>query len=48
MFAYFETSIIRNGHWVQMVTLKFMLKLQFFDQRELQQSQDALSTSEQQ
>lgn len=41
-------SIIRNGHWVQMVTLKFMLKLQFFDQRELQQSQDALSTSEQQ
>lgn len=33
-----ETSIIRNGHWA-----KFMLKLPFFDQRELGQSQVTLS-----
>lgn len=38
------TSIIGNGHWIPMVTSKFMQKLQFFDQRELQQSQVALST----
>lgn len=39
-----ETSIIGNGGWSEMTISKFTLKLQFFDQRELQQSQAALST----
>lgn len=39
-----ETSIIGNSDWSEMAISKFMLKLQFFDQRELQQSQAALST----
>lgn len=37
-----ETNIIGNG-WSQKTISKFTLKLQSFDQRELQQSQAALS-----